>query len=211
MKLLYTPIKGYTHTVEAVIAYADLERRIEGVATRPFDPATTLGEVNPLGTVPTLIADAGESVYGGLVIYEYLDSLHDRPRLYPASGPARWSALRQAWLADGIFDATVRLIVESWEKRGAQRASYIARTWSKVTRGLDQLERDAQAFGPLTIGQVRAVGALAFLDLKMAGLGKAVEGLDPGFAWRTGRPTLAAWYERARPNPIFSFNLASPT
>ena len=43
MKLLYTPIKGYTHTVEAVIAHAGLAPRIEAVATRPFDPATTLG------------------------------------------------------------------------------------------------------------------------------------------------------------------------
>lgn len=211
MKLLYTPIKGYTHTVEAVIAHGDLAGRIDGVATRPFDPATTLGEANPLGTVPTLINDAGEAVYGGLVIYEYLDSLHDRPRLYPASGPERWTVLRQAWLADGMFDASVRLIVEGWEPRSAQRPHYIARTWSKVTRGLDQLERDAQSFGLLTIGQVRAVGALAFLDLKMTGLGEAVQGLDPGFAWRAGRPMLAAWYERARQNPIFSFNLASPT
>lgn len=210
MKLLYTPIKGYTHTVEAVIAHSHLARRIEGLPTRPFDPATTLGDANPLGTVPTLINDTGEPVYGGLVIYEYLDSLHDRPRLYPASGPERWTALRQAWLADGMFDATVRLIVEGWVERSGQRPSYIERTWSKVTRGLDELERDARTFGALTIGQVRAVGALAFLDLKMAGLGEAVQGLDPGFAWRVGRPTLAAWYERARQNPIFSFNLASP-
>ena len=37
MKLLYTPIRGYVHTVEAVINYAGLRERVEPVATRPFD------------------------------------------------------------------------------------------------------------------------------------------------------------------------------
>lgn len=143
MELLYTPIKQYTHTVEAVIAYTGVAGRIKPVPTRPFDPETTLGQSNPLSTVPTLLTDAGESLYGGPVIYEYLDSLHDRPRLYPGVGGARWTVLRQAWMADAMFDATVRLIVESWEPRDRQRSAFVQRTWTKIARGLDQLEKDA--------------------------------------------------------------------
>jgi glutathione S-transferase len=209
MRLLYTPIKNYTHTVEAVIAYADLAGRIDPVPTRPFDPATRIGESNPLGTVPTLITEDGEALYGGPVIYEYLDSLHARPRLHPPEGPVRWTALRQAWMADGMFDATVRLIVEGMEPAGTHRPRYIERCWQKVTRSLDQLEIDAAGYGALTIGQVRAVGALSFLDLKMAGLGNTLPGLDPKYAWRTGRPRLSAWYERTAREPMFGSNLMS--
>jgi glutathione S-transferase len=209
MRLLYTPIKNYSHTVEAVIAYAGVADRIEPVATRPFDPATRLWDTNPLGTVPALITDDGEALYGGPVIYEFLDSLHARPRLYPAVSPARWTALRQAWMADGMFDATVRLIVEAMEPAGTHRRGFIERCWRKVLSCLDQLEIDAAGYGALTIGQVRAVGALAFLDLKMPGLGDALAGLDRDFAWRVGRPVLAGWYDRVARDPIFGFNMVT--
>jgi hypothetical protein len=65
MKLLYTPIKGYVHTVEAVINYAGLRDRVEPVATRPFDADTPLPSVNPIGKVPTLLLDSGEYLAGG--------------------------------------------------------------------------------------------------------------------------------------------------
>jgi glutathione S-transferase len=209
MQLLYTPIKSYTHTVEAVIAYAGVADRIEPVATRPFDPQTRISEANPLGTVPTLIADDGQALYGGPVIYEYLDSLHERPRLHPPEGAARWAALRQSWMADGMFDATVRLIVEAMEPAGTHRPGFVDRNWRKVSRCLDELEIDAAGYGALTIGQVRAVGALSFLELKMPGLGKSLAGLDPDFAWRAGRPRLAAWYERIAHEPMFGFNMVT--
>ena len=54
MKLLYTPIAGYVHTVEAVIHYAALQDQIELIPTRPFDSGTALQKINPLGKVPTL-------------------------------------------------------------------------------------------------------------------------------------------------------------
>jgi glutathione S-transferase len=53
MKLLYTPIAGYVHTVEAVIHYGELENLIEPVPIKPFDADTPLSKVNPLGKVPT--------------------------------------------------------------------------------------------------------------------------------------------------------------
>jgi glutathione S-transferase len=205
MKLLYTPIKSYTHTVEAVIAYAGVAARIEPVPTRPFDAAPELPATNPLATVPTLVTDDGEALFGGPVIYEFLDSLHDRAPLHPLAGPARWTALRQAWMADGLFDATVRLIVEGWEE--SKRPAYIERNWGKITRSLDQLERDAAGFRGLTIGQVRAVGALAFLDLKVSVLGGALAEIDATFDWRLGRPALAAWYTRHSADPMFSFRI----
>ena len=55
MKLYYTPIKGYVHTVEAVIRYAGLESQIELVPTKPFDVDTPLATINPLGKVPSLV------------------------------------------------------------------------------------------------------------------------------------------------------------
>ncbi|NBP09063.1 MAG: hypothetical protein EBU76_11465, partial [Gammaproteobacteria bacterium] len=87
MKLLYTPIKGYVHTVEAVLNYTGLREAVLPVATKPFEADNPLVGINPLGKVPTLVLDSGEYLAGGPVIYEYLDSLHRRRRLFPAKGP----------------------------------------------------------------------------------------------------------------------------
>jgi glutathione S-transferase len=203
LKLLYTPIKGYVHTVEAVINYAGLRERIEVVATRPFDAGNASEAVNPLGKVPTLILDSGEYLAGGPVIYEYLDSLHGRRKLYPARGARRWTTLRQAWMADGLFDTFVLIVIESWLPRDQQRAAYVQRCWAKAVAILDQAERDVPSYVRLDIGQMRTVGALQFLRLKMPSIGAAAVGLDPAFDPLGGRPALAAWFNSVARKKMF--------
>ena len=203
MKLRYTPIARYVNTVEAVINHCGLRDLVEPVATRPFEAGIDLAEFNPLGTVPTLIRDDASPLYGGPVIYEYLDSLHSGAPLYPMGGEDRWISLRRAWLADGIFDAFVRIIIEAWEPADAQRENFVARQWAKVARGLEAFEREAADFGALDIGQVRAVGAISFVTLKLPPTSDACRFIDPAFDWRASCPTLGGWYERVSANPIF--------
>jgi len=203
MKLLYTPIKGYVHTVEAVLNYAGLREAVEPVATKPFETLNPLVGINPLGKVPTLLLDSGEYLAGGPVIYEYLDSLHRRRRLFPAKGPQRWTTLRQAWMADGLFDTFVLLIIESWRPKDQQRADYIERCMAKIIAMLDQMERDVPGYGRLDIGQMRTVGALQFVRLKMAQVGQAAIGLDATFDPLANRPALATWYKPLSRKKLF--------
>lgn len=203
MKLLYTPIKGYVHTVEAVIHYAGLEDAVEPVATKPFDGDTPLAATNPLGKVPTLLLDNGEYLAGGPVIYEYLDSLHRRRRLIPAKGDARWRVLRQAWMADGLFDTFVLLIIESWHDPASQRAEYIQRCLHKIIAILDQMERDVSTYERLDLAQMRGVGALQFLRLKWSSVARASVGLDPAFDPFDDRPRLEGWYKSLARKKMF--------
>ncbi len=61
------------------------------------------------------------------VICEYLDSLHDGPKLIPAEGEARWKVLRLQALGDGICDAAVLF---GGEMRRPERIR-----WSKFSPG----------------------------------------------------------------------------
>jgi glutathione S-transferase len=210
MKLLYTPIKGYVHTVEAVIHYAELEGQIELVPTKPFGEEAALAAVNPLGKVPTLLLDTGEYLAGGPVIYEYLDSLHRRRKLYPAKGPQRWTTLRQAWMADGLFDTFVLIIIESWLSKDAQRPAYLQRCFGKIVAILDQIERDVPGYQRLDIGQMRTIGALQFLRLKMAQVGNDAVGLDPKFDPFESRPQLTAWFRKLSRKKLFREPLLKP-
>lgn len=203
MQLLYTPIQGYVHSVEAVIHYAGLHDRIALIPTQPFAADTPLGQVNPLGKVPTLILDNGEYLAGGPVIYEYLDSLHRRRRLIPSKGEMRWRVLRQAWMADGLFDTFVLLIIESWQDKALQRTDYLQRCLAKIIAILDQMERDVAGYGRLDLAQIRGIGALQFLRLKMSAVGTAAIGLDPAFDPFEGRPQLADWFRSLHRKRMF--------
>ncbi len=203
MKLLYTPIKDYVHTVEAVINFAELRDKIEAVPTKPFDAETPLPSINPLGKVPTLVLESGEYLAGGPVVYEYLDSLHRRRKLIPARGIERFRCLRQAWMADGLFDTFVMIVIESWLPQEQQRPAYIQRCWSKIIAILDQIERDVPGYGRIDLAQMRTVGALQFLKLKVPAVGQAAVGLDMRFDFTAGRPALAAWFKSMARKKLF--------
>ena len=91
--------------------------------------------------MPTLITDDGMSLYDSPVICEYLDSIGNAPKLFPPAGPARWKALRQEALGDGILDATQPRRREIALPQDEGRKGYIELQQGKVTRALDVLEK----------------------------------------------------------------------
>jgi glutathione S-transferase len=119
------------------------------------------------------------------VICEYLDSLNPGRKLFPAPGAARWIALRQQAVADGILDAAILVRYQTalcpkelhWPQwQDGQR--------TKWHQGLDLLERDAGALaGEPTIGSLSVGATLGWLDFRYG-----------GDDWRNGRPALAAWF-----------------
>ena len=112
MKLRSSPTSPYVRKVLVTLAETGQQDRVEAISTNPWDPATDLPRFNPLGKVPALILDDGVVLVDSPVICEYLDSLHDGDRLFPAAGPARWRVLRQQALADGILDAAILRLLD---------------------------------------------------------------------------------------------------
>ncbi len=184
MKLAYSPASPYVRKVMACAIARGLDGRIEKWTIPTTDPA--LATVNPLSKVPTLITDDGVVLYDSPVICEYLDSLGDAPKLFPADGPARWTALRRQALGDGILDATQPRRREVALPQDEGRRAYIALQQGKVSRALDVLEAEADSLGDLTtIGEITIGCALGYLDFRY-----------PHEPWRPGHPKLEAWYAR---------------
>jgi glutathione S-transferase len=184
MKLAFSAASPYVRKVMACAIARGIDGRIEKWMIKTTDPV--LAESNPLGKVPTLITDDGMALYDSPVICEYLDSIGDAPKLFPAPGPARWTALRQQALGDGIMDASQPRRREIALPQDQGRTEWIALQRSKVERGLNVLEAEAGSLGGLlTIGEITIVCALGYLDFRFEG--------EP---WRPGRPKLASWYTR---------------
>ena len=184
MKLAYSAASPYVRKVNACAIKRGIDKQIERLKIGTTDPA--LLQYNALSKVPTLITDDGMSIFDSPVICEYLDSIGSAPKLYPASGAARWKALTQEALADGILDATQPRRRELTLPQDEGRKSYIALQQGKVARALDEFEKQAPSLGSLdTIGEITIGCALGYLDFRYAN--------EP---WRPGHPRLTAWYEK---------------
>lgn len=198
MQLLYTKFSPFSRKVLVLAYERGLMDKIEPVATEvgthvPLDtPAhAELSARNPLMKVPALVLESGEALYDSRTICEYLDSLHDGEPVFPADRSARWQALCQQAIGDGIVDAAIMLRFEDARPLPKWPEWQAAQT-RRIVQSLDQLEREAKDFpAALDIGQIAAGCALGYLDFRFDHL-----------QWRSGRPQLAAWFEvfSARPS-----------
>ncbi len=112
-------------------------------------PDLALVADNPLGKIPCLVLDDGGALYDSRVICEYLDTLHQGARLFPAGGAERWEALRLQALADGIMDAALLTRYETFLRPEALRwTAWVDGQLDKVRRALDRIEAvEAPGFG----------------------------------------------------------------
>ena len=187
MKLFHNIASPFVRKVRVLAAETGLASRIELAQSvfTPVSPDTDLFASNPLGKIPTLALDDGTALFDSRVICEYLDSLHDGPKMFPAEGRARWVALARQALGDGILDAAVGTRYElALREPSRQWPEWIENQRRKYRRSLDALEAEAATLdGPLDIGVITAACALGYLDFRY-----------PDEGWRDTRPGLARWY-----------------
>lgn len=184
MKLAFSAASPYVRKVMACAIARGIEGLIEKWSIKTSDPE--LARSNPLGKVPTLIGEDGHAYYDSPVICEYIDSIGGAAPLFPPASPARWKAIRQAALADGIMDASQPRRRELALPQDEGRVEWIAGQKAKVERAIVALEAEAGSLGDLTtIGEITIGCALGYLDFRF--------GHEP---WRPAAPKLAAWYER---------------
>ena len=191
MKLRYSATSPYVRKVLATAIETGLDGRIERVGTDPWAAGTDLPGSNPLGKVPALELDDGGMLYDSPVICEYLDSLHDGPKLHPDLGPERWVALKHAAIGDGICDAAILRRLDSMRPDSQQSSDWQQRQALVVARACDVLESEAEKLDwAVTIGHLAVACALGYLDFRFA-----------ADQWRQGRPKLAAWFETFSQRP----------
>ncbi|WP_222908254.1 glutathione S-transferase N-terminal domain-containing protein [Pseudomonas sp. DNDY-54] len=189
MQLIYAAASPFGRKTRVVASETGLTSRLELIETTvlPVDVNERVNAVNPLGKIPVLLTDDGEALYDSRVICEYLDSLHDKPRLFPADPARRWRTLRLAALADGVMEAAVLTRYER-AARPAERQwdEWVDGQLAKVRRGLASLEVSTDLLNePLDIAQIGVACALGYLDFRFAELN-----------WRHESPKLAAFNEQ---------------
>ena len=112
---------------------------------RPYTAWRNLKDVraaNPVGRVPALILDSGESLFDSAAILDYLDQLVGPDRaLVPAHEPARHEALRIVACALGVLEKVVAALYEqTMHPPEKVHPPWIAHNESQATFGFEWLE-----------------------------------------------------------------------
>jgi glutathione S-transferase len=193
MKLRYSPTSPFVRKVTVAAIETGLEARIERVPTAvaPTKRNDDVARENPLVKIPALTTDDGLPIYDSAVICEYLDTLHSGAKLFPAAGKARWVALRQQALGDGILDAGILGRYEALRPKEFQWQEWIGAQLRKARGALSALEMECEdgTLAPVAAGETPSIGqvtigcALGYLDFRYA-----------SEAWRERHKRLAAWY-----------------
>jgi len=196
MKLYYSPTSPYVRKVIVLALETGLNDKIERLAspTTPIDQNPEVAAANPVAKVPTLVTDDGLHLFDSRVICEYLDTLHDKAKLFPAAGAARWNALRQQALGDGLLDAALLARYEGFLRPEDKRwAAWSDGQMKKVHGALAEIDALANGLGDrVDIGTVTLACALGYMDFRFSGTG-----------WRQQYQKAASFADRLFARPSF--------
>ena len=136
MKLRWSPTSPFVRKVVVLMKEKGIEDQVAKEKSNPLNREDRAATPSPLGKIPCLVTDAGQSVFDSPVIMEYLDVECGGPEMLPKSGDARWTVLRRQATADGMIDSMVTCFVESLKKPERQSGGVIAHNKSIVFMGI---------------------------------------------------------------------------
>lgn len=193
MQLYGSSTSPYVRKVRILL----LEKNIscQFVIEGPGDPAGNVAAYNPLGKVPVLVRDNGESLFDSPVIMEYLDSL-SAPALLPPLSEARWQVQRWRALAQGMMDATVSRLLEARRPVETRSQEAIAKQEQKVFAAL-RFATDKLGGNEFIVEDRYTLADIA--------LGAALDYIDFRFTteWHQEFPTLSRWVKNIAKREAF--------
>jgi len=188
MQLLYASTSPYVRKVMVCAYLTDQADEIEKLpsAAHPIHRDERISIHNPLAKVPTLLTNDGHTLFDSRVICEYLAVRAENHTLFPAAGYARWSALQQQAMADGLLDAA---LLARYEKTARpteiQWPQWVESCLTKIQACLTTIEALAPqlSISEPSIGEVTIGCALGYLDFRF-----------PELTWRMQHPQATQWF-----------------
>jgi glutathione S-transferase len=182
-KLLFATPSPYSAKVRMAAAYAGIA--VDAVPTNTGEEPEILLKNNPLGKIPVLLTDEGESLFDSRAITQYLNRM-SKNALFPRNPAKRLEAEKLEALADGICDCLLAHVYERrFRPEEIVHQPWLEKQWTKVTRALDHLEAAPPKLPKkITAGQIALRACLGYLDLRFAG------------KWERGHSKLRRWAKR---------------
>ena len=182
-KVLVSSASPYSCKVLMAAAHAGIP--LQAVPVETSKPTEEFLKANPLGKIPVLIADDGETIFDSRAITHYLNRQSGN-KLYPRNPAKRTDAERLEALADGIADCALAHVYERRSRpEEIVHQPWLDKQWGKVGRALDALDAEPPRLGrKINGGHIALRAVLGYLDLRFAG------------KWEKGRGKLTRWAAR---------------
>ena len=182
MQLYHTPTSPYSRKVLVCAYELEIIDSLEIIQVHPFDNPMDLSQHNPLGKVPTLILDNGESLYDSPVIVNYLQILTNKTAFSTEDFLSQ--NLLQA-LADGIMDAALSLVQENRRTKDKISPFWLQRWEESILRSLLKFEEKYINYAQeWHIGSIAMICALDYLLFRL-----------PINDWRQKYPKTTNWFQ----------------
>ncbi len=163
------------------------------------DDQQKLFRYNPLGRVPALVLDDGETLIESAAILDHLLQQHDREgRLLPAGGKPRRDCLAVIALATGVMDKGVAAVYEV-RRRPPEK---VHQPWRDHL--VAQARGGLQALETMPKDRWRQGAAMDLAAISVGVMMSFLGVLSPDIAADGAYPGLAALRERAESTPSFA-------
>jgi glutathione S-transferase len=184
MQLIGSLTSPYVRKVRVALAEKNLP--YEFVNDPPWAADSGVPDYNPLGKVPALVTDDGDTLFDSNILIDHLELIAPAPALLEREPRAALQQKQLVVLADGIMEAGIAILLEGRRPPEKQHAEWVARQQGKIERGLAELEQRAQGHvwlhgAAFSAADIAAGCMLFWLDFRMA-----------GFDWRAQFPALRA-------------------
>jgi glutathione S-transferase len=138
MKLFYTPTSPYARKIRILLR----EKGMHCEEVQPSLNDAALSALNPLGKVPTLVADDQTPMFDSVVISDYLELVQTEPRMIPVDRWERVVVRRWEAVCDGICDVLVTAVLELRRAPESQDAAIVAKADHKLRAALKFLDTE---------------------------------------------------------------------
>ena len=196
MKLITSLTSPYGRKVRVVLLEKKIPFQLQ--VENPWLPDSPVAGLNPLGKVPVLVLEDGESVFDSRVIVEYLDHVSPVAHLIPSELKSRMVVRGVEALADGVTDAAVAVYLEKKRAPEQQSSDWLMLQEKTLFRALEALsealgEKSWYLGNSMTLADVACGCTLGYLGLRF-----------PEIDWRTAHPNLARLYEKLMTRASFN-------
>jgi glutathione S-transferase len=167
MKLFFTPTSPYARKIRILLR----EKGMHCEEVQPSLNDASLSALNPLGKVPTLVADDQAVMFDSVVISDYLELVQPEPRMIPVDRWERVVVRKWEAISDGICDVLVTLVLEQRRPNDKQDSSLIVRGDQKIVTALKHLDAEMAghtfALGnSFTLADAALIAAIGYVTLR---------------------------------------------
>jgi glutathione S-transferase len=184
MKLHWSPRSPFVRKVMVAAYEKGIAEQLE--LTRSVVPTDDSDHVifadNPMGKIPTLVANDGSVWFDSSVILEAMDGIKPTPRMFPETAQARLETRRREALGNGIMEFMVGWVTERYNPSQRTEAM-MARAANKLEKSLDHLEATIDRYVEVDAGSVAVACALSYVDFRFSNV-----------EWRASRSRLSNWH-----------------